>query len=819
MSKIVLCSEPAARECPETFGLRVSGWLDKDNIVNTRHSIMTLPPAGVRLRWHWPFFSADPKGRLDYPKQFVVRRSKDLTERGVFRPRPTAGHLPRTIALSKLWNPMQQASDRHFVVGGGACGTGAAVYFELKTYARPVEATLTDVRGQIAARAELQPGDIFYYEVSGFHSLTFSAPPELITPPKYLHLDVDLEKLDVATTIIAKVDARIWTSKDLKDLCRRLSNPQGESYVTVTEADWDPLAAAGKRVIAAHDSGSAAAQTDIDRLIFSSAQKWEIALLMGLGFLDGEHPPGPGYDKINQPEMLSSSGSQVFAYQVEAVMPSGADSWRSSAFFATPEPMPLLTTPKVLVSKPPVAESVLVNSIDIGAKPEEPIQTSPPEEKVRCTVEYKLETTSAFVERLLVTSMASASTITGEAFVSVGEVSVGSEPPWVIGFAKTSTSFQDLAIPFYDSEVWIGIAVADYWDRLLDCPRTKGLLPKLTYRAHALALEKATCISPQKRAVLDLLPQMDWRADKLARYANGRVEFMARYTDLERLHLEAKVGPAFLYENRSWATIVYPHVPSTEQEILRGGTIEIGSFSARIEGFELTSTGQQVCLIEVEEQCAAGSLYKVDNSGNAKAVLIETSESERLWNPVAHVGILTDGKVEAYQTTIQLNLVEDPLTTSRTFEFATRMAIQFNSQSYHGPISRPVVAPYLHALPEPPMLCAAIQFIGVDYYGRTMLRVEPEDCDWLQVERQCNVALAEGVITKQSEFAGNLTKGLFGPQTAFREKVVFENFSLLTNAPDGANFTLGMSYVRPSDGAESLPLLQRFLAREIDPGI
>lgn len=819
MSKIVLCSEPAAKVCPETFGLRVSGWLDKNNTVNTRQSIKTPPPAGVRLRWHWPFLSADPKGRLGYPKQFVVRRSKGLPERGVFRPVPTAGHLPRTIALSNLWKPMPQASDRYFVVGGGACGTGAAVYFELNPYAHPVEATLTDVRGQIAARAVLQPGDFFYYEVSGFHSLTFSAPPALVKTPIYLQLDVDLDKLDVATTIIAEVDARIWVGKNLKDLSRRLSNPQGESYVTITEADWDPLVAAGKRVIAAHDSGSAAAQPDIDRLIFSSAQKWEVALLMGLGFLDGEHPPGPGYDKIREPEMLSSGGSQIFAYQVEAVMPAGADSWKSSAFFVTPEPMPLLTSPKASVSKPPMAESVLVNSIDIGAKPEEPIRTSLPEEKVRCTVEYKLETTNTFVERLLVTSMASASAITGEAFVSVGEANVWSEPPWVIGFAKTSTSFQDIAIPFYDSEVWIGIAVADYWDRLLDCPRTKGLLPKLTYRAHALALEKATCISPQKRAVLDILPQMDWRADNLARYANGRIEFMARYTDLERLQLEAKVGPAFLYENRSWATIVYPPVPPTEQGILRGGTIEVGSFIARIEGFELTSTGQQACLFEVEEQCAAGSLYKVDSSGNAKAVLIETSESERLWKKVGEVGILADGMVEAYQLAIQLNLVEDPLITSRTFEFATRMAIQFNSQSYHGPISAPVVAPYLHSLPEPPMLCATIQFIGVDYYGRTMLRVEPEDCDWLQVDRQCDVALAEGAVEKQSEFAGNLTKGLFGPQTAFRERVVFESFSILTNAPDGANFTLGISYVRTSDGAESLPLLQRLLAREIDSGI
>lgn len=818
MSKIVLCSEPSPNACPETFGLRVSGWLDKDNIINTRQSILTPPPAGVRLQWHWPFLSTDPKGRLGYPKEFVVRRSKDLTARGVFRPAPTAGHLPRSVALSNLWKPMQKASDRHFVVGSGACDAGAAVYFELNAHAHPVETTLTDTRGQIAARVFLQPGDNFYYEVSGLHSLTFSAPPAFVKTPIYLSLDIDLDILDVTTTIIAQVDARIWISKSLKDISSRLSNLNSESYVSISEADWDPLVAVGKRVITAHDSGAVAAQADIDRLIFSSAQKWELALLMGFGFLDGEHPPGSGYDKIRKTEMLSSSGSQVFAYQVEALMPAGADTWKSSAFFVTPEPMPLLTAPKVLVSKSPVAEGILVNSIDIGAKPEQPTRTNPPAEKVRCSVEYKLEATNAFVERLLVTPMASASTITGEAFVSVGEVSAWSEAPWVIGLARTSTSFQDFAIPFYDSEVWIGVAVADYWDRLLDCPRTKGLLPKLAYHAHALALQKATCNSPQKRVVLELLPLVDWRADRLARYANGRIEFMARYTDLERMKLEVKVGPAFLYENRSWAAIVYPPVNSTEQGILRGGSIETGPFSARIEGFGLTSTGQQACLFEVEEQCAAGDLYKVDSSGNAQAVLVENSESERLWKPVGSVGILTDGKVESYQATMPLNQVEDPLTTSRTFEFATRMAIQFNSQSYYGPVSAPVVAPYLHALPEPPMFCAAIQLIGVDYYGRTTVRVEPEDCDWLQADRQCNVALAEGIVN-QSAFAGNLTKGIFGPQTAFRERVVFESFSLLTNAADGANFTLGLSYVRPSDGAESLPLLQRFLARDIDPGI
>jgi hypothetical protein len=66
-----------------------------------------------------------------------------------------------------------------------------------------------------------------------------------------------------------------------------------------------------------------------------------------------------------------------------------------------------------------------------------------------------------------------------------------------------------------------------------------------------------------------------------------------------------------------------------------------------------------------------------------------------------------------------------------------------------------------------------------------------------------------------TEMSKLFNKGLFGPQTAYQQRVIFQAFAALTQTP-GADFTLGIADVRRSDGAESVPQLSTFVVRSTD---
>ncbi len=709
---------------------------------------------------------------------------------------------------------MDRISLEQFEVPGGPCGIGDAVYFELDSHAPPVLVTLNRLRGP-AIQISLDPGARCYYEAAELRSLTFSARPAFALMPQFLDLRIKLTDLDIGVVEIAAVDARVWAGESLHDIGARLANIAGQRFVSLAPQDWKDLSNIGKAVMSAHDNGVPAKAADIDRLIVSSAVKWEAAALMGWGFLDGEHPPGPGYDRIATAHMMPLANAGVYGYQVVAEVPLQNGAIRrefSSTYFVEASAMGKLTAPAVRVSEVPEAESVLINCVQLGS----PTSAGPVTEGVHCTVAYTLITDDVDNEQLFVTPMSSDSQLTGTTFVPVGEMNAasGGAPVVISRMARQIRNDQSFQIPFFDSEVWTGIAVGDHWDRYLICNPTTPLPPKIRYQSMGLPLEKATCNSSVGTADLQLVSNSGWLADRLSRLANGRLEFLGRLPT-ERCEVTVSVRPGYLHDNRAWAAPYNPTLSPAQQTWLTGGIMTVGAFTARITGFSTDFKGTPLCLFEGDFACAKGPLYEVDPKlGTVKAKLSELEDSDRLWKALTQTDVQANGTLKEYFTTVPLKNVLDPLTQSMTFKFATRMAIDFKNKVYHGPVTAFVSAPYLHSPPPAPDVCAGVQFLGTDYYGRSMLRVEVDLCDWLQPDCGWVAAIAPGHINDKKDFANTLSKGMFGTQPAHREKVLFDAFTAIANASDGDAYTLGVSCVRLGDDAESDPKLLPFLARE-----
>jgi hypothetical protein len=379
--------------------------------------------------------------------------------------------------------------------------------------------------------------------------------------------------LDSSFTVIGEVDARVWSHTDLNQVSERPMNDRREPYVSITGAEWEALCERGRKVIAASDAGQPPKKADLERLLFAAANRWEVAVMIGWGFLDGSHPSQTNLDVINRAAMLSLPGG-VYAYQIEAETLNPADgsiqSIPSVAFIVDTAPMPALSSPVVTLSGSPLCESRLVHRIDVGPSPSSPyFYSEDPMETAYCQSQYRFETDNVFNECLFTRPMASDSALTGEKFDPQPEIgsSWRNELLEVRGKTLCRTRAFDFKIPFYDCEVWLEVAVGDHWDRYLTCPPTTPAAPKLDYKGLAPMLGSATCDGKARSATLDILKGSRWTADRLAR-VSGRIEFLARRPDVTIFDLRAKAGPPFLTADDNWGALITPPPTEAQQEML-----------------------------------------------------------------------------------------------------------------------------------------------------------------------------------------------------------------------------------------------------------
>ena len=139
------------------------------------NALGTPPPAGIRLRWNYPFFDLSPATRLSKPVSFEVQRSSPIDPKALWLPNPNAGHLPRTPVLKSLWRPLVRKS-AILSVDGSACRSTDAIYFEMPAGASSVTVTLITTDGSGKVVGEVGGGDVFYFELADTKTVLFSDP-------------------------------------------------------------------------------------------------------------------------------------------------------------------------------------------------------------------------------------------------------------------------------------------------------------------------------------------------------------------------------------------------------------------------------------------------------------------------------------------------------------------------------------------------------------------------------------------------------------------------------------------------------------------
>lgn len=822
MTGLLLCSEPTAptASCPEPFFCRASGWIDEKNFGGSHPDDV---PSGIRLRWNLPFLSAVPAERPHgFPLTFTIYRSAPMTGDQLFEPEPTAGHMPITVAPGKLWaNMLHHPPGSHYVVSEkDPCAEACAVYLELKAGAKPVEITLIDVDGDTLAVGYLKENDRFYFEVSRLASVTFSDEPDLQGAIRCLRPTVaaELEMKPIAT-----VDARAWLNEPLGKISDRIARSDGRRLLTIDEPTWSALQQTGAQVADAHNLGTALGD-EILGLATLAAHKWEAAALMGWAFIDGEHPPGPGYDQIVEKAMLQKPNGAVFGYQVVANFNRGVTE-SSTIYFVRAAPLPMLKSPKITLAKHPVVTFQSVNFVDVQTGAETPIEyptpgavgkrEGPHEEQCSCVVTYELTNSDATVERINTNPQASDSLLTGKEFVGLPEFISGmenSEPPRIFGLTQRERRTFNYEVPFVDSKVWLSISAGDFWDRSLACPDTDPEVPTLKYAGRCTALKAARCNSPSRTAHLSL--DEPWKADIFAQLLKGEIELLGQRPNATRLEVSTRVAPSSPHSKGGWVAILEEKLETVERDRLIGGTLETSSLAFQILGFE-DDSGQLAVRFEVPADCGAIVGLPIQET-LTDVVLRQANESTELWRVLDTIQIDGFGEPVATSREVDLNSLGDLsviLPHSMTLYFATRLAVPYAGKVLYGPITSPAAAPYIHDLPETPDLCVNVRQLGKDYYGRSFIRLEADGCDEFDERYLLRITCARGTITDQEQMQKIETSGIFQPQQPFQNKVGFEAFEMLALSDDGERFTAGISFVRDADDMEGLRDFVHFRAK------
>lgn len=821
MSSLLLCQEPTPPNatCPEPFACRASGWIDPSNFGGQRPELSSV---GIRLRWNLPFIADDQAQRQrGYPTYFSIYRTNPFFGDVLFEPNPTVGHLPRTIAPSDCWADMRGSEQGFKVSLTDPCAEAQAVYCVLAAGAQPVEVTVLSVDGETLAVAYLEENDRFYFEAFRIGAVVFSTHPKLVGTVRYLparpHFNLDFVR-------IGTVDARVWVKETLQDIARRVARSDDSVLLMTDEAIWDALRQFGQRIITAHDAGAPLGDETL-ALKTAAALQWEVAALIGWGFVDGEHSPSNRYDEILEDRMLQGPSDAVFAYQVVAHFADGTGELQSSPYFVRVLPLPALTAPSIRTIKPP---TVTLESVSEGAISGERVIEYPvaadlgfqqPSDLDECTCKafYEIENDNAWVETISTTPYASDSALTGDKFEPRGDYVSGvddGEPPVFrkrSQFERRRFSFE---VPFVDSTVWLKVEARDHWDRSLACPDTPPILPELDYAGRSISLKEATCDSPARTAFLALDDRLPWRADRLARMSGAQVELLGRRPNVPALAIDGRIGGLSPHHVSGWVAEIRSALDQQQRDKLVGGTVETSSLTFRILGFEEANAGS---LVRLEAPAECGAIVCPPIKETLDVVFMQSPNSLELWSKLGHVKVDTGGVPTALSQNIDLHGFGD-LTTilphSMALRFATRLSVPFQGTVYEGPVTAPVTAPYIHDLPETPDLCADVLQLGRDFYGRSFVRLEAHACDEFNEQYLVRTTCARGKIKDQAKMQGIETPGIFQPQSPFEANVVFEAFEMLASASDGEQFTAAVSYVRAADSQEGRRHFVYFRSKE-----
>lgn len=822
MSGLLLCQEPTppVPACPESFTCRASGWIDSSNFGG---QAPTMSPSGIRLRWNAPFISDDvAKRHRGYPSHFTIYRTMPFHEDDLFEPVPTVGHQPRTIAPKDCWADMVSASQGYKVASSEPCSEGQAVYCELADESQPTEATVLSVDGETLAVAYLEPNDRFYFEAFRIGAVVFSRNPRLVGTVRFLPAMPDFN-MDFIR--IGAVDARVFVNETLHGITPRVARADNSVLLNTDEAIWSALQQVGQTIISAHEAGQPLDNDEAMALKTAAALQWEVAALIGWGFIDGEHSPSNHYDEVIENEMLQQPADSVFAYQVIAHFGGGDDYLKSSPYFVRALPLPGLTAPSIRTIDLP---TVTLESVSEGAITGDQVINYPvaadlgfvqssDEDECTCKAFYEIENDNAWGETISTTPNASDSEMTGGRFQPHGEYVSGvddAEPPVFRRLSQFERRRFSFEVPFVDSTVWLKVEARDHWDRSLACPNTLNLLPVLDYAGRSIALKEARCDSPARTTLLSLDNRLPWKADRLARLSGAHVELLGRRPNVPSVALVGRIGGLSPHHVGGWGAEVRSALDQAQRDKLLGGTVETSSLVFRILGFEEVNA---TLLVRIEAPVECGAIVSPPIQETLDVLFKQSPNAPELWSNLGHVSVDNQGFPSALSQDVDLRGFGDLtsiLPHSMALRFATRLSLSFSGTVYVGPVTEPVTAPYIHDLPETPNLCIDVLQLGRDFYGRSFVRLESHGCDEFDSQFQVRTTCARGKIKDQAAMQGVEATGIFQPQSAFEANVVFEAFEMLASAGDGEEFTAAVSYVRAADSQEGRRDFVYFRAKE-----
>ena len=406
----------------------------------------------------------------------------------------------------------------------------------------------------------------------------------------------------------------------------------------------------------------------------------------------------------------------------------------------------------------------------------------PPRQRTYCSTSWDLETQLPTTEIIFTRPVGDASAITGESFVDPGEFSNGSNVPQIRFRGLVQIQHRDLQfdVPYFDSAVGLEIAAGDSWDRRKQLTPMARVQPRIEYEGSCIPVGSATCNSnlgtDGRGTVAIALDQMiGWQADPFAARGGGNIVLLMQDPAKSLFEADVDIGPAFPTGDGDWAAEVTSNLTQAEYDRFVGGTLTVDGLTARVKAFAPRSPGRVLCTFEVIIKCAGTTLYLVPG-GAAAAHLREDPNADRLWiNLNKDIPILSTGQPAKFTEEPKLPLLDH----SMTLKFATRLVVQFKGQSYFGPISTPIPAPYIHPAPQPPRTCFVIDQLATDYYGRAILRVHADRCPPLDRQFAMRVTMAPGGdLTKEDYLAGR-SQGLFGVQAIFERQRLFEAFDAL----------------------------------------
>ncbi|TCL89556.1 hypothetical protein C8J38_11247 [Rhizobium sp. PP-WC-2G-219] len=809
------CEITPPHSCPEHFRASASEWIDQTNFGDLPDG--KAPPAGIRLRWNWPMpgeGTPQAEGEPAFPDRFVVYRSHPIPDVRLMKPRVTVGHLPRMYAPNRLWKDLLYTGDRELEVGAepdaDPCAGAQAIYIVMAGRSPRVSIALIDSAGETRLTGTLEPGDAFYYEIGDIRRVVFSSPPA-IEIAKGLSLSArDANAADIGFQAIARLDARAWLNASLSDASERMASEQLPPFVTITDSEWQALQQRGNNVMSALDARAVPTPQEMNYVQLATALRWEIAALVGLGFLDGEHVAAPHLDGIDLASMLTPDADGVYAYQIVAESNTD-DQWSrfSDIALTVARPMPALIGASVRVVSSPTTRGELVNHLSEPVPAQSPRTTSPAAERAYCTSNWQITTRAPYAERVFTIPRAADSQIVADQVEVAGEFSADGarRAAEFRGMERIEHRDHAFPVPFYDSDIWLTLATGDYWDRRIAQRPTQPIQPEVVYEGRCIELASGTSDSVQRavQASLDLNANPGWTADRFATFARATIELLIKKPALEELSADVKLYAASPVAGGTWRAVIETDLTTDALALFIGGNLSTEGFHGRIVGFVPEQRGRFRCEFESIAVCAGATLYKADPNGVA-AKLSEAEGSDRVWEVGGGIPLLLDGAPGSGLGTIKL----PELTSSQMLYCSTRLRFEFEGTTYRSHLSTRIGVPYVHPAPKPPELCVDVRTLAVDFYGRAVIRVEAVDCERFDPTLAVSVQAAAGIVSNGGTFSGAASKGVFGPQTPLGSRVLFDAFGLLGNRPDGSVDTIGISYVRREDGRDSEPHLQPF---------